>query len=129
MPRWQGLCKEGEESSNFVGGERLRKELECEHSVGWSDIPEEWLPAVKELVGKIRTKWTVDGSGRLFFNQEPEKINAAIQIEQIKDKFGSLRFYYHINETSDATYDEIEKMVQECEAELAKADPYYGVPY
>jgi len=130
MPRWRHLCKEGEEPTRIVGMEELQKELDCKRSIGWSEIPEEWVPAIKELVQKLRERWIVDGAGMLYFSDKPEEMDVDIEIDQIKDKFGTLRFYYSTKgENADYIYDEVDKYVNECEKRLEKDDPHYGKPY
>ena len=127
MPRWRHLCEDGEEPTRIIGMDELQKELNCKRSIGWSEIPEEWLPAIKELVQKLREKWTVDGSGILYLRDKPEEMDVDIIIDQIKDKFGSLRFYYSVKD--DELWDEVGKLVDECEKRLAEDDPYYDIPY
>jgi len=128
MPRWRKLCKNGEQPTRFIesrefentfgirtwipGGERNGCCASC--------VPEEWVPAVKELVEKIRTNYKLVG---LDDNTEGTDVNIA----QIKDKFGALRFYYDTN--SDFIYKQIDIWIKECEKKLKKADPYYAVPY
>lgn len=130
MPRWRKLCKEGEQPSEWIGVGAFQRELGCKHPIGWSQVPTEWVPAIKELVANIRKKYTVDGCGIMFVSDDPQDINTDICIAQIKDKFGSLRFYYEVCCTDDIdAYEYVEGLIGECEERLKKDDPYYGVPY
>ena len=130
MPRWRKLCIDGEEPSRSIVGKEFEdifgvrtwkypdqlKEGE-DNGFCFSHVPEEWVPAVLELVKRIHTKFTP----------------AQIRIDQIKDKFGMLRVYYTVarGEFLDTTTvrDLIDVWVKQCEEKLKKADPHYGTPY
>jgi hypothetical protein len=117
MPRWRSLCKPGEEPSRLIQG--VEFESLFGFRCGWSAIPEEWAPAVLRLVERIRAKYRVQG---LDGDDDWE-----VCVTQVKDKFGSLRFYYSAQNRE--AMDEIDGWIYECEEELMKADPHYGVPY
>jgi hypothetical protein len=135
MPKWKKLCKEGEESTRSIA----EKEFEdifgiqtwyrgCNRQLCYSHVPEEWMPAVLELINKIRAKYKVVGLDVQINNVWGDvETEYSVRIDQIKDKFGSLRFYFT---TADSTtYDDINEMVRECEEKLKHADLHYGVPY
>ena len=64
-----------------------------------------------------------------MFEDDPNNPNIQVVIEQIKLKFGSLRFYHYTCGLADAQEKEINTWIEECEGELAKLDPFYGIPY
>lgn len=130
MPRWRKLCKDGEEPSRDVAGKEFEgtfgiqtyypaRKAERRHCC-WSHVPEEWVPAVLELVSKIRAKYKTVGLDNIIDGTE-------VRVVQIKDKFGKLCFYYAA--IDDRVYDDIDKMIAECIEKLKEADPHYGVPY
>ena len=147
MPRWTSLCKIGEESSDFYGIKETEEEFGIKNAFGpqvldnldvpivdengrpilkwnrcWSEIPKEWGPAIHELLNAIRAKYRVE---TLEDDEDNEEIE--VWIDQIKCKYGGLRFYFH-TKTLETEYD-IETMVKRCEERLAKDDPFYDIPY
>ena len=141
MPRWKKLCKEGEEPSTFIDGKKFEDIFEiqtwypgCNRQLCYSHVPEEWVPAILELINKIRAKYKVVGLGvqidSVWGNVETEY---DIRIDQIKDKFGCLRFYYTVARgvflDTTAIRDQIDIWIKECEVKLKEADPFYGEPY
>ena len=116
MPRWRKLCKENEKPCEFYGTKGFQEEFGIKNAFGpvlkdekgnemldcelrpvlkwnrcWSNIPKEWGPAVHELLDKIRAKYRVEG-----LEDDPDDPEIQVKIDQVKDKFGSLRFYYTI---------------------------------
>ena len=88
----------------------------------WFDVPCEWIPDIRDLFNKIKAKYVIE---TIDMDENDPRIQ--VRIDQIKCKYGSLRFYY-----SASTYEideDIEKMVEECEIKLAVSDPTYGEPY
>lgn len=91
----------------------------------WSDVPYTWAPAIHRLLDKIRAKYRVEGLDDV--DNDPR---IQVVVDQIKVKFGSLRFYFStLGENWREIEDEIDGWVDECEQELKELDPYYGVPY
>ena len=142
MPRWWKLCKEGEKPSRFLDITETGNLLNIKNGFGpvvedkdgiqhlawnrcWSEIPEEWGPALVRLVDKIRSKYKVE---TIDDNEDDPTIQ--VRIDQVKDKFGSLRFYFTtIGDNWREMDEEIDTWVAECEEELKQDDPYYNVPY
>lgn len=139
MPRWQSMCKPGEMPSSFYEGRLFEARFGIKSGFGpvgddgkrkwnrgWSDVPHEWAPAIDDLLSKVRAKYRVEAL------DDPEECNGVqVVIDQIKVKWGELRFYYHTRGAIDhkAAMDEIDGWVDECEKQLKKDDPHYGVPY
>ncbi len=134
-PRWKKLCKNGEEPSRDI----VKKEFEDIFGIqAWrgrgegaerrhccySRVPEEWVPAVKKLVETIRSMYDTAGlEGPSEYTQ--------VTINQIKDKFGALRFYYSTGDCDRefSPREVIDELISACEDELARVDPHYGIPY
>lgn len=140
-PRWEKLCKEGEESTRNVA----EKEFEdifgiqtwCQddrRQLCYSHVPEEWVPAVLELINKICAKYKVVGLDVQIDNVHGDvETEYDVRIDQIKDKFGELRVYYTVAQgtflNTTAIRDEIDIWIKECEEKLAETDSFYGEPY
>lgn len=146
MPRWRNLCKPGEEETTFYETREFEKRFNIKTAFGpesvkddngnmlrkwnrcWSCVPKEWEKGIDWLLGKIREKYRLE-----TLEDDENDPNIQVFVDQIKDKFGSLRFYFNIRggtfEENEAIYNEISSWVKECEKILAKDDPYYGVPY
>lgn len=91
----------------------------------WSNVPRLWAPAIHGLLNKIRAKYRVEG-----IEDDENSPGIEVYIDQIKVKFGSLRFYFSVQgPNAETSRKDIDKWITECEKELAEIDPYYGVPY
>lgn len=143
MPRWTSICKKGEQPSEFYEGREFEKRFDIKTGFGpeavvngkkvrvwnraWSDVPYEWAESIDWLLGKIRSKYRVE-----TLDDDSGDPGIQVFVDQIKVKFGSLRFYYSLAgniENMKLAEKQIDRWVKACEKKLAKADPYYGVPY
>lgn len=147
-PRYRRLCKEGEEPTTFLENKYFIEELNIKSGFGppeldeageikkrengrpilkwnacWSAIPIEWQGAVEELVDYIKNKYIIETIDTNFYEDD----NIQVKIDQVKDKFGSLRFYY--TSSSKEIDGDINAAIARCEKRLAKDDPLYGQPY
>lgn len=87
----------------------------------WSHIPKLWEVPVKNLIDKIAAKYKLE---RL---NDPDTYDYDVIIDQIKDKYGTLRVYF--SASSNEIMDDVDKMIDECEEELRNIDPFYGEPW
>lgn len=139
MPRWFKLCKPGEQPSEFYDNKDFEKHFNIKSGFGpldehgdmkynrcWSCLPKEWERGISWLLNKIRSKYRVETV------DDPENCDEVqVIVSQVKDKYGELRFYFHVKNVDDceAADKEIEGWVDECEKILREDDPYYGIPY
>lgn len=146
-PRWRKLCKEGEEPCKFLQNKYFIEELNIKSGFGppeldengeikrdergrpmlkwnacWSAIPEEWQGAVEELINYIKSKYVVE-----TVDMSWDDPSIQVRITQVKDKFGSLRFYFRA--TNNEIKEDINAALKRCMERLAVDDPYYGIPY
>ena len=73
----------------------------------WSDCPTSWATEVLELLNYIK-----------------ENYQDTVIIEQIKEKFGSLRVYYSTKDGSSVNSDEIDSLIRETEVKLCRKGAY-----
>lgn len=73
------------------------------HPRVWSDLPDGWLPLVDELCTGIES---ILGQERC----------ALFKVEQVKEKFGSLSFYFALDCASPAEMDAVRELVRTAEA-------------
>ncbi|MFA5132508.1 MAG: hypothetical protein WC444_04290 [Candidatus Paceibacterota bacterium] len=139
MPRWQKLCKPGEQPSEFYDNKEFERRFNIKSGFGpldetgqmrwnrcWSCLPKEWERGVDWLLAKIRFKY------RLETLEDPENSSEVqVIVSQAKDKYGSLRFYFDLQnlDNYEEAYKEIEGWIDECEKMLKEDDLYYGIPY
>jgi hypothetical protein len=150
MPRWYRFCKEGEEPCKTIDTHQFGEVFNIKSGFGppvldkdskevldcdlrpkmkwnrcWSHIPEEWESAIQSLLHNIRSKYRTEG-----VDDDEDDPEIEVFVDQIKDKFGTLCFYYQTQGSrAEEIRTDIDDMVRECIQEIKKADPYYGEPY
>lgn len=135
MPRYKAYCQFGEEPSRYITGQEFEDTFGImtwmhpekgkeRYGICYSRVPEEWVSAILKLVHKIRNTYILQG-----INQDNDDKDIEVVIDQIKDKFGELRFYYRTKENCKTAQTKIEKWLNECIEELQQTDPFYGKCY
>lgn len=84
----------------------------------FSEIPEGWTVLVDQMCKQL------DG---ILKSMDPNHATV-FTVMQIKEKFGSLRFYYHIETTNDSLYQRIKSIIHEHEVKSQFICQYTGNP-
>lgn len=88
------------------------------HTDVMSEIPTGWTALVEELCSRLDSN----------FNEHDPNQTTVFDVMQIKEKFGSLRFYHHIETTNDSLYWRIKSLIHECEVKSQFTCQYTGKP-
>ncbi len=139
MPRWQKLCKPGEQPYEFYDNKEFEKRFNIKSGFGpldengkmkwnrgWSCLPKEWERGLDWLLNKIRSKYRLETLEDVENSKEVQVV-----VTQVKDKYGELRFYFRLQnlDNFEEVDKEIESWIDECAKILKEDDPHYGIPY
>ena len=83
---------------------RILKDLDSDVLV-MSEIPEGWIDLVDNLCADLNN---------LMEEMDPENITNLVVL-QVKEKFGSLRFYYHIDTENNSLYQRLKEAIHKAE--------------